>query len=117
VPAYRVNRDNIAIAHFIGTIKPWHTPPAPLNQSNSVDDKFHLVQQWWNVYNRYYGESAPSTQPPPPTPSTPPPTESLPDPSNAPPVYDPAIPPPSQVQPVFPWETTGSTYCTRVWYD
>lgn len=121
VPAYHVNRDNIAIAHFIGTIKPWHSPPPP---SNSPQDKYDLVQQWWNVYNRYYGEptvapiapSVPATQPP----ASPPPTTttgSLPISSIAPPAYDPAVPPPSQVQPVFPWEQTRASHCTRVWYD
>ncbi|GAB5592818.1 glycogenin glucosyltransferase [Umbelopsis nana] len=104
VPAYQVNRGNIAIAHFIGTIKPWHSKPSTSSQA----DKSDLVQQWWNVYNRYYGDQAQDVieqQ-----------SESF-SIAVAAPVYDPAVPPRSQIQPVFPWEQNPTNYCTRVWYD
>ncbi|KAG2171564.1 hypothetical protein INT43_008290 [Umbelopsis isabellina] len=134
VPAYRVNRDKVAIAHFIGTLKPWHVqqPFSSGHHSSSQEEKLDLVQQWWLTYNRYYGtKPTTETAPLPETvtvaandesvaanaSSTNPNTSSSASQPPKLPVFDPAVPPNSKVKPVFPWEQNRSEICTRVWYD
>lgn len=144
MPAYRVNRDKVAIAHFIGTLKPWHVqqPFSSGHHSSSQEEKLDLVQQWWLTYNRYYGtqpttETTPlpdtvtvasneesvvanaSTTSPNTSTTSPDTTTTTTTASQLPklPVFDPAVAPTSKVKPVFPWEQNRSDLCTRVWYD
>ncbi|GJJ70702.1 glycogenin [Entomortierella parvispora] len=58
-PAFQQNRDRLAVVHFIGAFKPWQwlrfADGTVFPRNTSSTDSIELVQQWWNVYDKYVG--------------------------------------------------------------
>ncbi|KAF9929713.1 Glycogenin-1 [Linnemannia zychae] len=58
-PAYQQYRDRLAVVHFIGNFKPWQwlrfADGTVFPRNTSSKDSIELVQQWWNVYDKFVG--------------------------------------------------------------
>ncbi|KAF9999479.1 hypothetical protein BGZ80_002275 [Entomortierella chlamydospora] len=58
-PAYQQYKDKLNIVHFIGSFKPWQwlrfADGTVFPRNTSSKDSITLVQQWWNIFDRYIG--------------------------------------------------------------
>ncbi|KAF9161663.1 hypothetical protein BGX21_001982 [Mortierella sp. AD011] len=58
-PAFQQYKDKLNIVHFIGSFKPWQwlrfADGTVFPRNTSSKDSTTLVQQWWNIFDRYIG--------------------------------------------------------------
>ncbi|KAF9979735.1 hypothetical protein BGZ75_009289 [Mortierella antarctica] len=58
-PAFQQYKDKLAVIHFVGSFKPWQwlrfADGAVFPRNTSSSDSITLVQQWWNVFDKYVG--------------------------------------------------------------
>ncbi|KAF9958767.1 hypothetical protein BGZ72_010984 [Mortierella alpina] len=58
-PAFQQYKDKLAVIHFVGSFKPWQwlrfADGTVFPRNTSSSDSITLVQQWWNVFDKYVG--------------------------------------------------------------
>ncbi|KAF9958454.1 hypothetical protein BGZ70_009185, partial [Mortierella alpina] len=58
-PAFQQYKDKLAVIHFVGSFKPWQwlrfADGTVFPRNTSSADSITLVQQWWNVFDKYVG--------------------------------------------------------------
>lgn len=58
-PALHHYRDRLNVVHFIGSFKPWQwlrfADGTVFPRNTSSKDSIELVQQWWNVFDKFIG--------------------------------------------------------------